>query len=108
MQIVYRLKLLYSYCSPDKLFYPNFLSRESSDFFISKMICLFYAKSYKIMLEICFILQKQEKMFDYNPNVPEFGQLGLDKLKIMFYNIYRNNVSDKLFHVFEEKMEQSF
>lgn len=47
-------------------------------------------------------------MFDFSPNVPEFGQSGLDKRKIMFYNIRRNNVSDKLFYTFEDNMEQSF
>ena len=72
------------------------------------MICLFYAKSNKKTLEICFVLQKLEKMFDFNPNVPKIGQSGLDKSKKMFYNINRNNVSDKLFLLFDNYQEQSF
>ena len=47
-------------------------------------------------------------MFDFNPNVPKIGQSGLDKSKKMFYNISRNNVSDKLFLLFDNYQEQSF
>lgn len=47
-------------------------------------------------------------MFDFNPNVPKIEQSGLDKSKKMFYNINRNNVSDKLFLLFDNYQEQSF
>lgn len=92
MQNVYRLKLLYSYCSPELLSEFSFTRRFG--FFISKMICLFYAKSKKIISEICFVLQKSEKMFYFRLNVPEFGQLSLDKSKKMFYNIKQKQCSD--------------
>lgn len=40
-------------------------------------------------------------MFDFSLNVPKFGQSGIDKYKIMFYNINRNNVPNKLFLLFK-------
>lgn len=93
MQNVCRLKKQSYYCNPKnhKIINPNFWFEGNSDF-LFKMICMFYAKSNKMTLKFWIVIQKTEKMFDYCPNVPIFGQLNLDKRKIMFYNINRNNV----------------
>lgn len=40
-------------------------------------------------------------MFDFSLNVPKSGESGIDKYKIMFYNINRNNVPNKLFLLFK-------